>query len=220
MPSQIIIIIISKKTYRTVQAPVYISPLPSFPLPNTSIPPKLPRDITLHNRHLVKRLLARRGVVFLVVFGEMRNVFGVSEVFFAGVCRALVSWVERREGGKEMDGERRKGGTYSHRDISPNDESHIRTRRRRGGLGPAGNMNQSVNQSTTARISSPLPSSKNKTKSQPFHSTYPKIRQPLPLPPRPPHPLLPAHQPIAIRVKNPQHALNDFVFFLRCDLAP
>ena len=109
-------------------------------------PPKLLRDILFDDAPLVEFLLALGLGFFALVFGEVGDVFGMGEVFFTGIC----------EGGGGMNvslglwgamhvcmyacvyvrgGERgRDRATYSHRGTFRNGGSHIRTRRRRGGL--------------------------------------------------------------------------------------
>lgn len=50
-------------------------------------PPKLLRNILLHDRHSVQLFLTIRSVLQCVVFSEVRNIFRVREVFLASVYR-------------------------------------------------------------------------------------------------------------------------------------
>ena len=47
---------------------------------------KFLRDVLFDDGHAVELFLALFGVGFEVVFAEVGDVFGVGEVFFAGVC--------------------------------------------------------------------------------------------------------------------------------------
>ena len=49
------------------------------------VPPKLPRDIFINDRTRIERFLTLGLFFFVVVLGEMGDVFGMDEVFFAGV---------------------------------------------------------------------------------------------------------------------------------------
>lgn len=57
-----------------------------LPASSSYPPPEFIRNIPLDNLHPIEHLLPLGGGVHLVVFPEMRNVFWVGEVFFAGVC--------------------------------------------------------------------------------------------------------------------------------------
>lgn len=49
------------------------------------VPPKLWRNILFYDGHSIERFLTLGGFGFLVVFLEVGNIFGMSQIFFAGI---------------------------------------------------------------------------------------------------------------------------------------